>query len=187
MLKEKFERVFQKINNETSQHWRLDDDKHNLCFITFIKGQKIRIRLINVNENKINALLFIGDYRTDGNKYVSKKISFNQKKSEDTIKNDILKRLDMQSIGEKVEEIIDYRNKVYESKVKIENAIYLLQKLLPGLTRYKDRRTLSLYTNHTKVEIDLDEKCSRLEIVNYEGNLEAIMSAISQIGQYINK
>lgn len=180
MLKEKFERVFQKISNETSQHWRLDDDNHNLCFITFIKGQKIKIRLIN-------ALLFIGDYRTDGNKYISKKISFNPKKSEDTIKNDMLKRLDMQSIGEKVAEIIDYGNKVYESKVKIENAIYLLQKLLPGLTRYKDRRTLSIYTNHTKVEIDLDEKCSRLEIVNYEGNLEAIMSAISQIGQYINK
>lgn len=182
--KEKFERVFQQIGKATNSIWKVEDQANLLACKTHIQGQAVNINLRIDSYDKVKARIFLGDYRTDGNCYFSKDISFTAKKSEYQITQEILKRLEVNSLNEKINEILEYRKSSYEVAKRKESIIYLCKQLLPQL-RDDCGGKLSMMWDDTR--IIFDPHTTRLEIVNYDKDPEMIIAVLGRISEFLRK
>lgn len=181
--KEKFERVFQQIGKATNSIWKVEDQANLLACKTHIQGQAVKINLRIDSYDKVKARIFLGDYRTDGNRYFSKDISFTAKKSEYQITQEILKRLEIDSLDEKITKLLEYRKSSDEMTKRKESIIYLCKRLLPQLGEGGGK--LSMMCDDTR--IIFDPHTTRLEIVNYDKDPEMIIAVLGRISEFLRK
>lgn len=181
--KEKFERVFQQIGKVTNSIWKVEDQANLLACKTHIQGQAVNINLRIDSYDKVKARIFLGDYRTDGNCYFSKDISFTAKKSEYQITQEILKRLEVDSLDEKITTLLEYRKSSDEMTKRKESIIYLCKRLLPQLGEGGGK--LSMMCDDTR--IIFDPHTTRLEIVNYDKDPEIIIAVLGRISEFLRK
>ena len=181
--KEKFERVFQQIGKATNSIWKVEDQANLLACKTHIQGQAVDINLRIDSYDKVKACIFLGDYRTDGNCYFSKNISFTAKKSEYQITQEILKRLEVDSLNEKITKLLEYRKSSDEMAKRKESIIYLCKRLLPQLREGGGK--LSMMCDDTI--IIFDQRTTRLEIVNYDKDPEMIIAVLGRISEFLRK
>lgn len=182
--KEKFERVFQQIGKATNSIWKVEDQADLLACKTHIQGQVVMVNLRIDSYDKVKAHIFLGDYRTDGNFRFSKNISFTAKKSEYQITQEILKRLEVDSLGEKITKLLEYRKSIDEMAKRKESIIYLCKRLLPQL-REDWGGKLSMMCDDTR--IIFDPRTTRLEIVNYDKDPEMIIAVLGRISEFLRK
>ena len=182
--KEKFERVFQQIGKATNSIWKVEDQANLLACKTHIQGQAVTVNLRIDSYDKVKAHIFLGDYRTDGNCHFSKNISFTAKKSEYQITQEILKRLEVDSLGEKITKLLEYRKSSDEVAKRKESIIYLCKRLLPQL-REDWVGKLSMMCDDTR--IIFDPRTTRLEIVNYDKDPEMIIAVLGRISEFLRK
>lgn len=181
--KEKFERVFQQIGKITNSIWKVEEQANLLACKTHIQGQAVNINLRIDSYDKVKARIFLGDYRTDGNCYFSKDISFAAKKSEYQITQEILKRLEVDSLDEKITKLLEYRKSSDEMTKRKESIIYLCKRLLPQLREGGGK--LSMMCDDTR--IIFEPRTTRLEIVNYDKDPEMIIAVLGRISEFLRK
>lgn len=90
-----------------------------------VRGVSVQVRVAEIADLKAEAYLFIGNYRTDGNAYFSKKIKFSIFKR-GNILNEFINRLGIKLINEKVELILDKRAKMnaYEEELQLKKDVF---------------------------------------------------------------
>lgn len=181
--KEKFERVFKQIGKATNSIWKVEDQANLLACKTHIQGQAVTVNLRIDSYDKVKAHIFLGDYRTDGNCHFSKNISFTAKKSEYQITQEILKRLEVDSLGEKITKLLEYRKSSDEMAKRKESIIYLCKRLLPQLGEGGGK--LSMMCDDTRIVFD--PRTTRLEIVNYDKDPEMIIAVLGRISEFLRK
>lgn len=182
--KEKFERVFQQIGKATNSIWKVEDQANLLACKTHIQGQAVKINLRIDSYDKVKAHIFLGDYTTDGDGYFSKDISFTAKKSEYQITQEILKRLEVDSLDEKITKLLEYRKSSDEMTKRKESIIYLCKRLLPQLGEGGGKFSMMTCDD---TRIVFDPRTTRLEIVNYNKDPEMIIAVLGRISEFLRK
>lgn len=129
------------IARETGLRFNLSDTTAHFKGEQFLRfsgrsqGVEFVLSFDSTKGDKIEAYLGIGDHRKDNQRFY-KKINFSGTKSKKAILKDILERLEVGSINEKIAVIVAERQK-NQARTELENAkTALLKKFLPNLTKY---------------------------------------------------
>ena len=179
--KEKFERVFQQIGKATNSIWKVEDQANLLVCKTHIQGQAVNINLRIDSYDKVKARIFLGDYRTDGNCYFSKDISFTAKKSEYQITQEILKRLEVDSLEDRISIILNIRQSQKEKEEYEQFRIEAFRRVLPfDKTAYNGKYSASM----NGVTVLFEPYTNQLEI---KGNSEMALKICGKIAELLNQ
>ena len=112
LYKAKFDLIFQQVGSITNSIWKGDKWSNyvdSLIYVSYIKGQKVNVTLEFVN-NRINASVHLNAKINHGFCF-HKKISFSPNKDAERITQDLIYRLELRSMNEKVSLILDEREK----------------------------------------------------------------------------
>ena len=179
--KEKFERVFQQIGKATNSIWKVKDQADLLACKTHIQGQVVTVNLRIDSYDKVKAHIFLGDYRTDGNCHFSKNISFTAKKSEYQITQEILKRLEVDSLEDRISIILNIRQSQKEKEEYEQFRIEAFRRVLPfDKTAYNGKYSASM----NGVTVLFEPYTNQLEI---KGNSEMALKICGKIAELLNQ
>lgn len=138
--------VSNEVNKKIGLRFNLENNEIHFKGDNFLRfrgrSQGVEFSLsfdIMPNNRKSEAYFCLGDYRSDGNQYFSKRINFSISKSEKAILKDILERLDIGSINERISLIVSRRKEIQDRKDIEEAKTALLRKALPNLMKYSNQ------------------------------------------------
>ncbi|OOF41016.1 hypothetical protein BKK50_08985 [Rodentibacter rarus] len=179
--KGKFDSIFQKIGTETASIWKGEKWSNYLDalnYVSFIRGQEVRVKLEFIRD-RVKAAVYVGNYRLDYRNYFSKEISFGAFKSEAKIAQDLLNRLELNSLNEKVVNILEARKKSNENKENEKYRIELFKKFIP----FKEGYNGKLYAKpKNDVSIEFEPHANILEI---RGDTELLIAICANIKQLL--
>ena len=177
----KFDSIFQQIGKATNSIWKVEDQANLLACKTHIQGQAVKINLRIDSYDKVKARIFLGDYRTDGNRYFSKDISFTAKKSEYQITQEILKRLEVDSLEDKINKILEIRQSKKEKEEYEQFRIEAFRRVLPFDKKAYNGK-YSAYMDG--VTVLFEPYTNLLEI---KGNSEMALKICGKIAELLNQ
>ena len=129
----KFDSIFKQIGKATNSIWKIDQVEtcfDHLWYKTVILGQEASIRLEFVKE-KVVAQVFAGSYQKDRGNLFTKEISFSLKKEESKILKDLLERLEVDSLEDKIGMILQIRQSKKEKEEYEQFRIEAFRRVLP--------------------------------------------------------
>lgn len=155
LIKTKMDLVFQRLSKLTSSVWRSEEVpfySHHSDYVTYIKGQKIKITIDNLGKNKVKATLCIGKYGLD--KCFYKSICFSILKAENMIFNDLYKRLEIDTLNLKIDEMLSARTVKQEYLDEFKHKIDVIKRFLPFEQGYKG--TYHFFARYKGVRVDME-------------------------------
>lgn len=183
-FKAKFDRIFQQVGEETTSIWKGEkwsDYVDALNYVTCIQGQKISVKLAFIRDDKFKANVSVGHYQKDYQYYFSKEISFSAGKSESQIFQDLLKRLELNSLNDRVSLLLGGRKERMQKEEDKKNRIELFKRLLPFRESYSGKLSVHLANS---VRIELDPISNTLGI---RGDCEVIMAVCGKLSELLKK
>ncbi|GJI56935.1 hypothetical protein HEMROJRC1_20470 [Rodentibacter sp. JRC1] len=179
--KDKFDRIFQKVGGETASIWKGEKWSNYvdaLNYVSCIRGQEVHVKLEFIRD-RVKAAVYVGDYHLDYRNYFSKEISFSVLKPELKIVQDLINRLELNSLNDKVVNILEARKKSNENKENEKYRIELFKKFIP----FKEGYNGKLYARpKNDVSIEFEPRANILEI---RGDTELLMAICANIKQLL--
>ena len=183
-FKAKFDRIFQHVGAETASIWKGEkwsDYVDALNYVTCIQGQKISVKLAFTRGDRIKANVSVGHYQEDYRHYFSKEISFSAGKSENQIVQDLLKRLELNSLNDRVLLLLEGRKERMQKEDDKKNRIELFKRLLPFRESYSGKLS-AYFANNTRIEFD-----PIYNVLEIRGDCELIMAACGKLSELLKK
>lgn len=183
LIKPKMDLVFQQLSELTSSVWRSEKVSSygsDTNYFTYIKGQKVSIRIISQGKNKVKALLSLGIYRLDNCFY--KSISFSILKSESAIFKDLCKRLEINLLNSKIEQILLEREVKQEGLDNFKYKVDIFKRFLPFEKGYKGEYHLCANHKGKRIDIEIGVRAS-MKIDADEDFLMKICAYISELSK----
>ena len=134
----------------------------DLRFESRVKGIEIYLSFSNQakDKNKVQAYFLVGTGRYY-EPYFSKKITFNDTKSDKAIFKDLMQRLEMNNINEKIDTILNYRAEKQEKADKEKAELAAFQRFIP----FEDTNYRGLFSGRKNgVYFELSQYKDRLHI-----------------------
>lgn len=181
--KAKFDSIFHVVGAETASIWKGEkwsDYIDALGYTTYIRGQRVDLKLAFIKE-KIEASIYLGDRYIDHVHCFSKKISFSLKKSEAQIAQDLIKRLELGSVNEKVSKILEARKARALNKENEKYRLELFKKFLPLRESYCGKLACNLEKG---CNVELDPSTNTLQI---RADSELLIALCANINQLLKK
>ena len=179
----KFDSIFQQIGKTTNSIWKVDQVEScfdHLWYKTVILGQEASIRLEFVKE-KVFAQVFAGSYQKDRGNLFTKEISFSLKKEESKILKDLLERLEVDSLEDKIGIILQIRQSKKEKEEYEQFRIEAFRRVLP----FNEQCYNGQYAANMKgVTVIFEPYTNKLEI---RGNSEMALKICGKIAELLNQ
>ena len=162
--KAKFDSIFQQVGEATNSIWKgkkWSDYVDALIYSTNIKGQEVGL-ILDFGRNKTVSKILIKDDNSFHTFYFRKEISFSRDKAEPKILKDFLERLEIDSLEDKINEILEKRKEreQYLTDIKYKNEMF--KRLLPFDDKgYRNNLSAKLKPDFI---IELDTLANRMEI-----------------------
>ena len=182
--KAKFDSIFQRIGKATNSIWKVDQAEccfDHLWYKTVILGQEASIRLEFIKE-KVAAQVFAGSYQKDRGNLFTKEISFSLKKDESKILKDLLERLEVDSLEDKINEILEKRKEREQHLTNLKYKNEVFKRMLPFDDKgYRNHLSLKLKPDFI---IELDTLSNRMEI---RANTDLMVKICGKIAELLNQ
>jgi hypothetical protein len=179
----KFDSIFQQIGKATNSIWKVEKMESfldHLWYRTTILGQEASIRLEFVKE-KVVARVFAGSYQKDRGNLFTKEISFSLKKEESKILKDLLERLEVDSLEDRISIILNIRQSQKEKEEYEQFRIEAFRRVLPfDKTAYNGKYSASM----NGVTVLFEPYTNQLEI---KGNSEMALKICGKIAELLNQ
>ena len=179
----KFDSIFQQIGKATNSIWKVEKMESfldHLWYRTTILGQEASIRLEFVKE-KVVARVFAGSYQKDRGNLFTKEISFSLKKEESKILKDLLERLEVDSLEDRISIILNIRQNQKEKEEYEQFRIEAFRRVLPfDKTAYNGKYSASM----NGVTVLFEPYTNQLEI---KGNSEMALKICGKIAELLNQ
>jgi hypothetical protein len=179
----KFDSIFKQIGEATNSIWKVEKMESfldHLWYRTTILGQEASIRLEFVKE-KVVARVFAGSYQKDRGNLFTKEISFSLKKEESKILKDLLERLEVDSLEDRISIILNIRQSQKEKEEYEQFRIEAFRRVLPfDKTAYNGKYSASM----NGVTVLFEPYTNQLEI---KGNSEMALKICGKIAELLNQ
>ena len=180
----KFDSIFQQIGKATNSIWKVDEMESSfdhLWYKTTILGQEASVRLEFVKE-KVVARVFAGSYQRDRGNLFTNEISFSLKKDESKILKDLLERLEVDSLDEKITKLLEKRKEREQHLTNLKYKNEVFKRMLPFDDKgYRNHLSLKLKPDFI---IELDTLANRMEI---RADTDLMVKICGKIAELLNQ
>ena len=182
--KVKFDSIFQQVGKATNSIWKgrqWSEYVDALVYNTHIKGQEISL-ILDFSRSKTMAKILIKDENSLHSCYFRKEISFSRDKAESKILKDFLERLEVDSLDEKINVILEKRKEREQYLTNIKHKNEMFKRMLP----FDDKG----YRNHLSAKlksdfiIELDTVANRMEI---RADTDLMVKICGKIAELLNQ
>ena len=181
--KAKFDSIFQQIGKATNSIWKgkkWSDYVDALIYSTYIKGQEISL-ILDFSRSKTMAKILIKDENSLHSCYFRKEIFFSRDKAESKILKDFLERLEVDSLEDKINKILEIRQSKKEKEEYEQFRIEAFRRVLPFDKKAYNGK-YSAYMDG--VTVLFEPYTNLLEI---KGNSEMALKICGKIAELLNQ
>ena len=182
--KAKFDSIFQQIGKTTNSIWKgkkWSDYVDALIYSTYIKGQEISL-ILDFSRSKTMAKILIKDENSLHSCYFRKEIFFSRDKAESKILKDLLERLEVDSLEDKINKILEKRKEREQHLTNLKYKNEVFKRMLPFDDKgYRNHLSLKLKPDFI---IELDTLSNRMEI---RADTDLMVKICGKIAELLNQ
>ncbi|MEY8874641.1 hypothetical protein [Haemophilus sp. SZY H52] len=182
--KAKFDSIFQQVGKATNSIWKGEQwSKYvdALIYKTHIKGQKASVK-IEFERSKTKAIIILNDGEILNCCFFCKEISFSRDKVESKIVKDFLERLEVDSLEDKINEILEKRKEREQHLTNLKYKNEVFKRMLPFDDKgYKNHLSAKLKSDFI---IELDTVENRMEI---RADTDLMVKICGKIAELLNQ